>query len=97
MESLSPPVTLSLSEPGQPNSPEAVTSSPPEGMLRVSGVTSDFQYWMKMDDGGENTIPESCVLWEEPLQETLPDGTPTWTSPIEVSISCAPFICILQM
>ncbi|XP_018421091.1 PREDICTED: uncharacterized protein LOC108794535 [Nanorana parkeri] len=82
-ERLSSPVTLSLSETGQPNSPAAVTSSPPEGMLRVSGVTSGFQYWMKMDDGGENAGPESCALWEEPLQETLPDGTPTWASPIE--------------
>ncbi|XP_072270979.1 uncharacterized protein [Pyxicephalus adspersus] len=83
MERLSSPAANSLSEPDQPNSPAAVIGSPPEGMLRVSGVTSDFQYWMKMDDGGENTIPESCVLWEEPLQETLPDGTPTWASPIE--------------
>ncbi|XP_040187238.1 uncharacterized protein LOC120919241 isoform X3 [Rana temporaria] len=82
-ERLSSPVALSLSEPDQPNSPAAVTSSPPEGMLQVSGVTSGFQYWMKMDDVGDNTIPESCVLWEEPLQETLPDGTPTWASPIE--------------
>ncbi|XP_053309565.1 uncharacterized protein LOC128471626 [Spea bombifrons] len=61
------------------------SSTPPEGMLRVSGVTSGFQYWMKMDESGESTLPESCVLWEEPLQETLPDGTPAWASPIETN------------
>ncbi|KAM9296721.1 uncharacterized protein PAF06_017654 [Gastrophryne carolinensis] len=82
-ERISPPISLPPSEPGQPNSPSAVGGSPSEGMLRVSGVTSGFQYWMKMDESGGNAVPESCALWEEPLQETLPDGTPAWASPIE--------------
>lgn len=82
-ESMASPVPPATPEPGHPNAPNEVTSTPSDGMLRVTGVTSGFQYWMKMDDGGENTIPESCVLWEEPLQETLPDGTPAWASPIE--------------
>ncbi|KAM3922803.1 uncharacterized protein RB166_011875 [Leptodactylus fuscus] len=82
-ENLASPIPPSTPEPGHPNALNEVTSTPPDGMLRVTGVTSGFQYWMKMDDGGENTIPESCVLWEEPLQETLPDGTPAWASPIE--------------
>ncbi|KAM4622801.1 uncharacterized protein O3C94_020518 [Discoglossus pictus] len=69
---------------GPPNSTSAdMSDGTPEGMLRVSGVTSGYQYWMNMEDGGENTIPESCVQWEEPLQETLPDGTPAWASPVE--------------
>ncbi|KAG9474016.1 uncharacterized protein [Eleutherodactylus coqui] len=82
-ENLASPIPPPTPEPGHPNAPNDVTSAPPDAMLRVSGVTSGFQYWMKMDDGVENTIPESCVLWEEPLQETLPDGTPAWASPIE--------------
>ncbi|XP_063815701.1 uncharacterized protein LOC135055493 isoform X2 [Pseudophryne corroboree] len=83
VETISLPASPTVSDADRTNAPAEVTSSPPEGMLRVSGVTSGFQYWMKMDDGGENTLPESCVLWEEPLQETLPDGTPAWASPIE--------------
>lgn len=82
-ESMASPVPPATPEPDHPNAPNDVTSIAPDGMLRVSGVTSGFQYWMKMDDGGENAIPESCVLWEEPLQEILPDGTPAWASPIE--------------
>ncbi|XP_075702737.1 uncharacterized protein LOC142666533 isoform X2 [Rhinoderma darwinii] len=82
-ESIASPIPLLTLEPGHPNAPNEVTSAPPDSMLRVTGVTSGFQYWMKMEDSGENTIPESCVLWEEPLQETLPDGTPAWASPIE--------------
>ncbi|XP_056404079.1 uncharacterized protein LOC130296510 [Hyla sarda] len=79
-ESIASPIPPTKPEPAHPNE---VTGTPPDGMLQVTGVTSGFQYWMKMDDGGENTIPESCVMWEEPLQETLPDGTPAWASPIE--------------
>ncbi|KAM4033440.1 uncharacterized protein ACNLHF_020370 isoform 2-T3 [Anomaloglossus baeobatrachus] len=82
-ESVASPIPPQTPESDHPNAPNEVTSTPSDGMLRVTGVTSGFQYWMKMDDGGENTIPESCVLWEEPLQETLPDGTPAWASPIE--------------
>ncbi|XP_069807618.1 uncharacterized protein [Dendropsophus ebraccatus] len=82
-ESMASPIPPTTPEPVPPNAPNEVTSAPPDGMLRVTGVTSGFQYWMKMDDGGENTIPESCVMWEEPLQETLPDGTPAWASPVE--------------
>lgn len=82
-ESMASPVPPATPQPGQPNTPHDATSNLPDGTLRVTGVTSGFQYWMKMDDSGENTIPESCVLWEEPLQETLPDGTPAWASPIE--------------
>ncbi|NP_001088378.1 uncharacterized protein LOC495228 [Xenopus laevis] len=78
------PVIPHAIEPGPPTTtPEEVSNSPSEGMLRVSGVTSGFQYWMKMDESGENTLPESCVLWDEPLQETLPDGSPAWASPVE--------------
>ncbi|KAE8575034.1 hypothetical protein XENTR_v10003673 [Xenopus tropicalis] len=78
------PVIPQAVEPGPPTiTPAEVSDSPNEGMLRVSGVTSGFQYWMKMDESGENTLPESCVLWDEPLQETLPDGSPAWASPVE--------------
>ncbi|KAM4692433.1 uncharacterized protein WCC33_017214 isoform 1-T3 [Rhinophrynus dorsalis] len=77
------PILQPPAEPAPPNPAADVAGSSPEGMLRVSGVTSGFQYWMKMEDGGENTLPESCVMWEEPVQETLPDGTPAWASPIE--------------
>ncbi|XP_075033107.1 uncharacterized protein LOC142094647 isoform X2 [Mixophyes fleayi] len=83
VETIAPPASPTVSDADHPNAPSEVISSPPEGMLRVSGVTSGFQYWMKMEDGSENTLPESCALWEEPLQETLPDGTPAWASPIE--------------
>ncbi|XP_073539603.1 uncharacterized protein [Phyllobates terribilis] len=82
-ERVASPIPPQTPEPDHSNPPNEVTSTPADGMLRVTGVTSGFQYWMKMDDGGENTIPESCVLWEEPLQEILPDGTPAWASPIE--------------
>ncbi|XP_077108368.1 uncharacterized protein LOC143765504 isoform X3 [Ranitomeya variabilis] len=82
-ESVASPIPPQTPEPDHSSAPNEVTSTPADGMLRVSGVTSGFQYWMKMDDGAENTIPESCVLWEEPLQETLPDGTPAWASPVE--------------
>ncbi|OCT59954.1 uncharacterized protein XB5788060.S isoform X2 [Xenopus laevis] len=78
------PVVPHAVEPRPPtNTPAEVSNSPNEGILRVSGVTSGFQYWMKMDESGENTLPESCVLWDEPLQETLPDGSPAWASPVE--------------
>ncbi|XP_063314921.1 uncharacterized protein LOC134614740 [Pelobates fuscus] len=77
------PVLHSKTESVDANLPAEASGTHPDGMLRVTGVSSGFQYWMKMDETGENTIPESCVLWEEPLQETLPDGTPAWASPIE--------------
>uniref|UniRef100_A0A8C5Q8Z7 BEN domain-containing protein n=1 Tax=Leptobrachium leishanense TaxID=445787 RepID=A0A8C5Q8Z7_9ANUR len=67
------------------NSPAVSSGAHPEGMLRVIGVSSGFQYWMKMEESGENAVPESCVLWDEPLQETLPDGTPAWASPVEIN------------
>ncbi|XP_071967711.1 uncharacterized protein [Engystomops pustulosus] len=82
-ESMASPIPPATPEPVHPNAANEVSCTPPDGMLRVTGVTSGFQYWMKMHDNGENTIPESCVLWEEPLQETLPDGTPAWASPLE--------------
>ncbi|KAM8947844.1 uncharacterized protein RCH25_050899 [Pelodytes ibericus] len=77
------PVLPAVTESVEPNPPTEASGTSPDAMLRVSGVTSGFQYWMKMEEGGENPLPESCVLWEEPLQETLPDGTPAWASPIE--------------
>ncbi|XP_044152699.1 uncharacterized protein LOC122940236 isoform X1 [Bufo gargarizans] len=82
-ESMPSPIPPPTPELVHPNAPSEVPTTPTDGMLRVSGVTSGFQYWMKMDDAGESTIPESCVMWEEPLQETLPDGTPAWASAIE--------------
>ncbi|XP_053553537.1 uncharacterized protein LOC128644897 isoform X2 [Bombina bombina] len=83
-EVLASPVLPARPEMILPSSTAADVSGPaPDSMLRVSGVTSGFQYWTNMEEGGESMLPESCALWEEPLQETLPDGSPAWASPLE--------------
>ncbi|XP_075437131.1 uncharacterized protein LOC142474873 [Ascaphus truei] len=84
-EVLASPVLPPRQEPPLPHPPAEGYGSSPEGMLRVSGVTSGFQYWMNTEESGESApmLPEPCVMWEEALQETLPDGTPAWASPLE--------------
>nr|XP_033773466.1 uncharacterized protein LOC117347141 [Geotrypetes seraphini]XP_033773467.1 uncharacterized protein LOC117347141 [Geotrypetes seraphini]XP_033773468.1 uncharacterized protein LOC117347141 [Geotrypetes seraphini]XP_033773470.1 uncharacterized protein LOC117347141 [Geotrypetes seraphini] len=62
-----------------------VRESSPVGMLRVSSVTSGFQYWMNAEDSsGSPAAPnDSSGIWGETIQDTLPDGTPAWASPVE--------------
>ncbi|XP_030076543.1 uncharacterized protein LOC115481498 isoform X2 [Microcaecilia unicolor] len=65
--------------------PAHVRESSPVGMLRVSSVTSGFQYWMNAEDSsGSPAAPnDSSGIWDETIQDTLPDGTPAWASPAE--------------
>ncbi|XP_069490740.1 uncharacterized protein [Ambystoma mexicanum] len=70
----------------EPKTPPVEVREPsPVGMLRVSGVTGGFQYWMNAEESSDSpaALNDSCAIWEETIQETLPDGTPVWASPVE--------------
>lgn len=80
-----PPFQQQAPRPEPKPAPTEVRESSPVGMLRVSGVTGGFQYWMNTEEssGSPAGLNESCGLWEDTIQETLPDGTPAWASPVE--------------
>ncbi|XP_069093619.1 uncharacterized protein [Pleurodeles waltl] len=80
-----PPFHQQVSRAEQKPDHAEVQESSPVGTLRVSAVTGGFQYWMNTEEssGSPAGLNESCGLWEDTIQETLPDGTPAWASPVE--------------
>uniref|UniRef100_A0A8C8R7L7 BEN domain-containing protein n=1 Tax=Pelusios castaneus TaxID=367368 RepID=A0A8C8R7L7_9SAUR len=64
--------------------PADVPKSPPLWRMRA-GVPSGFPSWMSTEDssGSPATLSDATCLWEENIQDTLPDGTPVWASPVE--------------
>ncbi|XP_029428437.1 cyclin-dependent kinase 12-like [Rhinatrema bivittatum] len=84
-ESMIQPIDADVREPLRLPPPTHVRESSPIGMLRVIGVTSGFQYWMNAEDssGSPAALNDSSGIWDEPIQDTLPDGTPAWASPVE--------------
>ncbi|XP_067397239.1 uncharacterized protein [Emydura macquarii macquarii] len=63
--------------------PADVPKSPPPRRMRA-GVPSGFPPWMNTEDGlgSPATLSDATCLWEN-IQDTLPDGTPVWASPVE--------------
>ncbi|XP_074915888.1 uncharacterized protein LOC116831425 isoform X2 [Chelonoidis abingdonii] len=61
-----------------------VSKSPPVWRMRA-GVPSGFPPWLSTEDGSGSpvTLSDATCLWEENIQDTLPDGTPVWASPVE--------------
>ncbi|XP_074080250.1 uncharacterized protein LOC141513882 isoform X2 [Macrotis lagotis] len=64
--------------------PAEAPRSPPVHRLRA-GLPSGFPAWLNSEDGvgSPATLSEATCLWEENVQDTLPDGTPVWASPVE--------------
>ncbi|KAM9112853.1 uncharacterized protein ACDP82_020709 [Pangshura tecta] len=64
--------------------PAEVPKSPPVWRMRA-GVPSGFPPWLSTEDGSGSpvTLSDATCLWEENTQDTLPDGTPVWASPVE--------------
>ncbi|XP_075767760.1 uncharacterized protein LOC112545986 isoform X2 [Pelodiscus sinensis] len=63
---------------------EAPQSSPLWRMQ--AGVPTGLPPWLSTEDGSASPAPlsDTAGLWEENLQDTLPDGTPVWASPVEL-------------
>ncbi|XP_074117386.1 uncharacterized protein LOC141539057 isoform X2 [Sminthopsis crassicaudata] len=79
------PAPLPTSPPIEPKgSPAEAPRSPPVCRLRA-GLPSGFPAWLNSEDGvgSPATLSEATCLWEENIQDTLPDGTPVWASPVE--------------
>uniref|UniRef100_G3VUH1 BEN domain-containing protein n=2 Tax=Sarcophilus harrisii TaxID=9305 RepID=G3VUH1_SARHA len=79
------PAPLPTSPPVEPKGlPAEAPRSPPVCKLRV-GLPSGFPAWLNSEDGvgSPATLSEATCLWEENVQDTLPDGTPVWASPVE--------------
>ncbi|CAM5178295.1 unnamed protein product [Eretmochelys imbricata] len=64
--------------------PAEVPKSPPVWRMRA-GVPSGFPPWISTEDssGSPVTLSDATCLWEENVQDMLPDGTPVWASPVE--------------
>nr|XP_020852979.1 uncharacterized protein LOC110215683 isoform X2 [Phascolarctos cinereus] len=79
------PAPLPTSPPVEPKgTPAEAPRSPPVRRLRA-GLPSGFPAWLNSEDGvgSPATLSEATCLWEENVQDTLPDGTPVWASPVE--------------
>ncbi|XP_056672821.1 uncharacterized protein LOC103101315 isoform X2 [Monodelphis domestica] len=79
------PAQLPTSPPVEPKgTPAEAPRSPPVRRLRA-GLPSGFPTWLTSEDGvgSPATLSEATCLWEENVQDTLPDGTPVWASPVE--------------
>ncbi|XP_025059511.1 uncharacterized protein LOC102377260 isoform X1 [Alligator sinensis] len=64
--------------------PADIPKSPPVWRMRAV-VPSSFSPWVSTDDGvgSPAMLSDATCLWEESIQDTLPDGTPVWASPME--------------
>ncbi|XP_038241906.1 uncharacterized protein LOC119849169 isoform X2 [Dermochelys coriacea] len=69
---------------GEQRCTSEVPKSPPVWRMRA-GVPSSFPPWMSTEDssGSPVTLNDATCLWEENVQDMLPDGTPVWASPVE--------------
>ncbi|KAM7081810.1 uncharacterized protein J5F26_014536 isoform 3-T3 [Ciconia maguari] len=78
---------FSAPSPGEQGcAPADVPRSPPAWRLRA-GLPGGFPPCLGTEEGAGSpaVLTDTACLWEESRGDTLPDGTPLWASPIEVS------------
>uniref|UniRef100_A0A8D0HNC0 BEN domain-containing protein n=1 Tax=Sphenodon punctatus TaxID=8508 RepID=A0A8D0HNC0_SPHPU len=74
-----------LSSPGEQRcTPADIPQTSPVWRTRAR-VSSSLPPWMNIEDSSASPgmLSDTTCLWEENIQDTLPDGTPVWASPVE--------------